>query len=390
LAQATWAHLAVRVQLGACCLFVKPMADCPDAPALEGTEDILHGHDQDAYRDYVLRLWMEFQIQSAAQQQQPNVPDPMLPAFQQANIPACFGLLGDKGGMHAWARFAGISVLCLDFNRNVRLAHKGKLPGRQGWSGAQHFESIRARWLREVNDNTVPVELRQFLAPLRFVQTLDRYRERSISGFVAYHPGDDYREPELHVIIQGSYLGMKDTLFNAMASSTHFTESLHKLGLQGEAVATRGGQLKQHCGYAKIARQLYRQVQVATTVLEAENLPVTRIVVSGHSLGSAAGAGLLKLLKASGREVQGFLFAQPDSFKHGPRGSHQQRLDDECMMRDCVLNIHNTNDPVVAASEWRPAAFQALGTHVHFDGAPFVGAVRPDEFVGRAASGELH
>jgi len=223
---------------------------------------------------------------------------------------------------------------------------------------------------------------------LRYIQTLERYRERSISGFVAYHPGGDYGEPELHVIIQGSYLGMLDTVFNATGLfwSTRFTKSLHKLGLRGAAIGTSDSQLRQHCGYAKIARQLYKQVQVAAAVLEAEGFPVTRIVVSGHSLGSSAGAGLLKLLKASGREVQGFLFAQPDSFKCA---GHEQSLDDECMMRDCVLNIHNANDPVVAASEWRPAAFQALGTHVPFDGAPFVGAVRPDAFIGRAAMGAL-
>jgi len=58
-------------------------------------------------------------------------------------------------------------VLCLDFNRNVRLAHKGELPGKQNWTAEQHFESIRARWLREVRENKVAAELSQFLKPMQ-------------------------------------------------------------------------------------------------------------------------------------------------------------------------------------------------------------------------------
>jgi len=321
----------------------------------------------------------------------------LLSAFQQSDVPLSFGLVDSAS---AWTRLAGISVLCLDFNRDVRLAYKGKLPGKQSWSAEHHFEAIKARWLRE---ETVGAELGRFLEPLQFVRMLTRYRIRAISGFLAYHPGttagknspinesndisDHHGEPELHVIIQGSYMGMKDSLTNAMAWPVPFLNLLERLGLIGNATDTSDKTLKAHYGYSKIANQLYPQVQDAASALEQEGKPVRRIVVSGHSLGSAVGAGLLKLLKADQRfsEVQAVLFAQPHSFtyghwcdflKCGPCCGRQGNLDGrspgDCMMKHCVLNIQNTKDPVVMASE----VYHSLGTHVKFDGAPFTGEVR--------------
>merc|ERR1712029_541755 len=109
---------------------------------------------------------------------------------------------------------------------------------------------------------------------------------------------------------------------------------------------------KEHSGYAKIARQLYPQIEEAIRKAEVQvEKKAERLIVSGHSLGSAVGAGLLKLLEAAGRfsELEAFLFAQPRSFKHLP---------DTCGLKDSVLDIRNLNDPFVMASEM----YQALGT----------------------------
>jgi len=385
---------------------------------IEPIEDVLHGHDQDAYRDYVLRLWQEFRRQATLptlsnnnkqcqeeEWQQPAVSN-TLSASLLANVPAAFGLT-DHGSLergfqscclsrkksvsNAWTRFAGTAVLCLDFNRDVRLAHKGGLPGKQGWSAEQHVEAIKAKWLRR---EAVPTELSQFLQSLQFVQTLTRYRKKAISGFVAYHPGntascssdsfvDDsghLREPELHVIIQGSYLGVKDSLFNAMAWPRRWVKQLQKLNLTEDAGDENDCQLRAHYGYTKIARQLYPQVQAAASKLEQDGKTVGRVVVSGHSLGSAVGAVLVKLLKVNGRfsSVQAFLFAQPHSFTEFRSCSRVRDPDADLMMQDHVLSIDNTNDPVVKASQ----LYQGLGTSVRFDGASLTGALKPDALCG--------
>jgi len=277
----------------------------------------------------------------------------------------------------SWARFVGLSVLCLDFNRDVRLAHKGKLPGKTEWTAEQHFNAIKARWLND--EPAVSAELRPFLEPLRFIQVLTRYEEKAISGFVAYHPGMAASlpggkkvsgKPELHVVIQGSYLGIQDSLSNATFWLKPFNYVLEKLGLSNNTDKPSNNRLKEHRGYANIAQQLYPQLEEAIRTAEqkVEKKP-ERIIVSGHSLGSAVGAGLLKLLEVAGQynELEAFLFAQPRSFKH---------LDDTCSMKECVLDIRNVNDPVVMASEM----YQGLGTQVRFDGASFVGAVKPEAF----------
>jgi len=269
-------------------------------------------------------------------------------------------------------------VLCLDFNRDVRLDHKGKLPGKREWTAKQHFEAIKAQWLKE--EPAVAAELRPFLEPLQFIQVLTRYEEKAISGFVAYHPGMAASSPssgkqisgmpELHIVVQGSYLAMQDTLTNAKIWLTPFSKVLEKLGLSSHTGKPSNDQLKEHRGYAKIAQQLYPQLEEAirTVDLRVEK-KAECIVVSGHSMGSAVVAGLLRLLEAAGRfsKLEAFLFAQPRSFKH---------LDDTCSMKDGVLDIRNVKDPVVMASE----RYQGLGTQVAFDGDAFVGAVKPEAF----------
>merc|ERR1712228_567683 len=91
-----------------------------------------------------------------------------------------------------------------------------------------------------------------------------------------------------------------------------------------------------------------------------------KLVVSGHSLGSAVGAGLLKVIDVADKyEKFGILYAQPNSFENSQLAflTHEH-LNNEQAMEQSVINVHNIHDPVVMASEI--SGYDPLGTELSF------------------------
>jgi len=352
---------------------------CQSDTLMEHTTDVLHGHDQDVYRDYILRLWADTQRTPADRRRSLN---PLLPDFER-KVPDSFGFFGNAADSEdEWVRFAGISVLCLDYNKNVREAYKGRLRGREKDTAEDHFQSIRVWWKRELDG-----KLEDFLEDVEFVQALVRYRQASNSGVVVYRPRKTHVSPndkhprrdgnlhtydtrsELLVIVQGSYLGAQDTCHNATFWTQAFPsvlEALDTRSIAGSVHPLAGyPELMEHSGYAEIVKELFPQVLAA---IKKNNKPIDRIVVTGHSLGAAVGAGLVLALQNRDKyDLQAFLYAQPRSF---------QGLSDEVRNKETVLDIHNTLDPVVAASK----IYKGLGSHAAFDGDLFAGDDKPKAF----------
>lgn len=325
---------------------------------IKSTENVAHGHDQDIYRDFIFRQWESFK-------------NPVAKAGKSEvdwEIPQSFGLCRDcKGAEKNWQRFAAIAALCLDYNRDVREAHKGWDKHRTNWTSQQFFDDVRARWMKD--------KMESYLHDLHYVRELRRYvgtKSEENAGFVAYHHGMDRQE--LLVVVQGSMEG-HDGLMNFRVLSTVFDTGV-LMPLNVTPCANSKG-LREHTGYSKVVVEVYPQIQQAIVDVESRYGKLKKIVVSGHSLGSAVGAGLLKVIEAANEyEGRGMLYAQPNSFKVGFWNFlWNQHLTDDQQMVQSIVNVHNIEDPVVVASE-TGGLYDALGTELSFGGGKFDNPLR--------------
>jgi hypothetical protein len=135
-----------------------------------------------------------------------------------------------------------------------------------------------------------------------------------------------------------------------------------------------------HPGYGWLALDIYEQMRkIIQTQFADKHKPVESVVITGHSLGASVAAQVL-LMTSYFKEsdftnitVAGLLFAQPRSVqaKAGDDTGRISSDDSEAVVskemveavRTVVLDIHNTEDPVVAASR---LMYYRLGSSAKF------------------------
>merc|ERR1712113_815430 len=129
------------------------------------------------------------------------------------------------------------------------------------------------------------------------------------SGFVAYQR----TTREVLIVVQGS-MSKEDSLANANGVAVSFEQDVLR---PFRIDPKRGlGSLREYKGYSEIVVTLWREISEVLANVTKTKGNISRVIVSGHSLGAAVAAGVLEVLNNENKHPsQGYLFAQPDSFK---------------------------------------------------------------------------